>query len=472
MDLLKLFNNRVIKIGLLLLLLFQFYKIPYHLLGVDAGAILPTARDVVKFNKLPYIDLFTIYTPLSYYFYGFLYYFFEVPPMYVIIVYNWLFLIIAALILRKGVTKNYRDLISLLFLLLISPLAFDVKIETIAMPFLVYLSLKTAELLLINNFRLMLRRVILIGFLCSILFLFKQYYLLLLPEIFLVLLLCKGFTGFSSKNKIAILFGWGASFLFSTFVFFLLFIHFNFSDFNFNDLLIQLQGKNYNECSPFVTHNSFFDVVFSYFRYIILLMPIALAVLVLLPFAKGFKNFFFFLLIFFLPLNLFWFNIQPQYTFIILPFVIILFIGIFNNKIDGLYFKLNKSRVTFLLSVISLTIAFYILRNHVYSDFTYIKYSNRKEEYSKFLAEGSRIQNLVGNEKNVYLGKGINKLFVYHLNFKSVDEKKMGYIFLTSDCFDNVLKSGEKKGIILINENNSYLRVYSASSKKSILKEH
>src|SRR5207253_7295296 len=109
-----------------------------------------------------------------------------------------------------------------------------------------------------------------------------------------------------------------------------------------------------------------------------------------------------FSVILFLPLDLFSFNIEPHYMFVICSFIIILFIGIFSHKIYELYFTLNEIRINLLFTSVFFAIFFFISRNHIYGDLLNLKYYNRIDTYNKLLSESIEIQNIVGNQKHVY----------------------------------------------------------------------
>jgi hypothetical protein len=420
----QLLSSRSVKILLLLLLVFQIAKIHYQVLGADAGAILPAARDVIRYGSIPYISLYTIYTPLSYYLYGILYLFSEIPGMQMVMYYNCLFILLSGFIFWRTCPHSpSRDSIVLLYLLSVSPLLFDVKIETMGLPLLALFALESSKILdrtsPFQAKRALFRSSVLIG----ILFLFKQYYLILFPMTGILFMIGSGRSILTTLKTILLSF---AILSITISIIFLLILRFDLTDVN-PDLFM----RHSNNSTPIAA-------LYHYARYTLLLYPYLIGVPALIIFCRSIKEKILWSLFLLTPCVLFSFNINPHYMFLFAPYLLILFtlVGLKDDFIAS-YFTLNPVRVNILLMAFLISGSFYILRNHLYADTLYImQYKNTRKSYMESEAELARIQTSIGQNKKIYLGDGMNKMFIYRLGLESINAKEIGYIFLYNSCLD------------------------------------
>src|SRR5690606_33992501 len=93
-----------------------------------------------------------------------------------------LFILLSAFIFRRAIPDNpYRDTIVLLYLLSVSPLVFDVKIETLALPLVSILALQSFKIFSKKTLKQSNKAFFTSVILVWILFLFKQYYIIIFP---------------------------------------------------------------------------------------------------------------------------------------------------------------------------------------------------------------------------------------------------------------------------------------------------
>lgn len=452
----RLLSSNAVKIGLLLLFLFQLVKINYHVLGVDAGAILPASRDVVKYGMIPYTELYTIYTPLSYYLYGILYLFAEVPDMQFVMYYNCLFILISGFIFWKIIPRGpYHDTLALLYLLSISPLIFDVKIEALALPLLALLANESFRILKAPSYReskvALYRSCILI----AILFLFKQYYLVLLPMTSILFIISSGKQTRTLRDALQSQFSSIVLFCITIFILFIIILRFDFSHFDADLFLKQLTGKFIlSDCASYSNGNNPLSALYSYFRYTLLLYPCLFGLWGFILFCKSKKHGLLWILFLLMPAVLFSFNVNPHYLFIVAPYLFILFTQIvLKHDLYSTYFNFTPIRINRLLIVFFICGSFYIIRNHIYADALYItNYKSIKQSYQNNESEFNHLQSLIGEHKKVYLGDGINKLNMYRLGLESINAKEIGYIFLYNSCLDSAYNRYATKDARLLND--------------------
>ncbi len=452
-------NSNVAKIIYYLLLGFigyQFLELPYQIIGVDAGAILPTARDIVLHGKRPFVDIYTIYTPLSYYLYGALYCIFNIPPMWSVILLNWMFIAISAFLIWKYTHSDHRLGLALFFICICVPLTKDVKIECVAMPFLVLTSLWIIKLFHTTDARLFYRRIWGIVGMCAVLFMFKQYYLILFAEFLLVLFLNARFQEFTlfkkSVSLVSFLLGLGLGIL----LIFLVTLKFNLKGVEWAVILKQFSGKYiYEGCASYGQTQGIFKSLFAYLRYIILIAPFLLYIPIGIVFTKNSLYRIVFLLLFLLPTALFFFNINPHYLYIAFPFLGLFFFDVFVNRQDIL--EINSSRAIFLKGAFMALLSIFILRNVIYTSVLHLKKINTlKADYANCIEEEKKYTLNYGKNSSVYLGDGMDKLYVYRLNLKSINSAKIGYIFIYGDCLKNAFKCDAIEGSKLVIDNKFY----------------
>jgi hypothetical protein len=447
---------KIIYFLLLAFIGYQFFELPYQIIGVDAGAILPTARDIVLHGQRPFVDIYTIYTPLSYYLYGVLYYIFNIPPMWSVILLNWIFIAISAFLIWKYTHSDYRLGLPLFFICICVPLTKDVKIECVAMPFLILTSLWIIKIFHTTDARLFYRRVCSIVGMSAVLFMFKQYYLILFAEFVLVLFFNARFQELGLIKKIATLvssfIGFGVGILFI----FLVTLKFNLRGLEWAVVLKQFSGKYiYEGCASFGQTQGIFKAFYAYLRYIILIIPVLLCIPVTIIFTKNRTYRVVLLVMFLLPAALFFFNINPHYLYIAFPFLGLFFFDVFVNRQD--LFAMNSSRGFFLKGTFIALMSIFVLRNVIYTSVVHLNNLKKiKTDYEQCTKKEKDYIAKYGMNGSVYLGDGMNKLFVYRLNLKSINSPKIGYIFLYGDCLKNAFKCDAIEGSKLVIDTKFY----------------
>jgi hypothetical protein len=435
----KIYGSWILSIIFILLIGIALVKIPYSLIGVDAGAILPTARDIVKFGNIPYLDVFTIYSPLSYYAYGILYLFYEIPPMWSIMALNVIFLLLSSLIVFVNFKLEFQNKLnlSLFYFLICSQLIFDVKLEAIGLPLITYASVLVIKYYKISN----TSSIVKLSILCAILFFIKQYYLILSVQIFLFLLI--------DQDKIMhrrILIIFLLTMTISFLLIFCILIRFEFRQIEINTLIAQFSGRYImNDCASFKSANTMTGAVYSYLRYLVLILPFLIPIFIGCLYFINNKWKILILMIFSLNLALFLFNVNPHYIYISCPFLFLIFISFLEN------FELKKYKF---LNLSTVAIIFlYLLRNHVYSDLVFFRnFKQNKEKVDIFYSNAARIRSNNEKPKNCYYTGEVSKIYNYYFNVNSMNKKKLGYIFLYDDCLIQAKKEFGADSIIIINK--------------------
>lgn len=437
------FSNTKYSSYLLILLVFVAFDI-FHFtsirIGPDSGYYLGVARDWWRNGNIPLVDTHSRYTPLGYLFYMLPFIFVKSPTIQVFLLLNLFLFVFSSLIflniLKKEIqNKNHLLLIFISFLFTFHGITHDIKLENLVLFFNILI------LYLINKVKVdnpdnsnLNIRLVLIGFLCILAFLTKQF--AGLSILFSVLLV--HFKGFKGLRLFRISFTIGSVFFFGLLGY--VFLNVQLGQF-LEHTLTQIKGKLIFNCIDLGSgggqdygERNWINLIVAlkYYRLNFLFMFIMIFISVI----KGSgiittkKMPFLFIFIFLVQLP-FFFQIFPHYIHFGVPFVFYLII-IFLKKYshDLLLGKTNLSKLTLTLTIL---LCFYSFWQNVKIHELKMKQLLANEifhkEINKKIPKGSAA--FMINNRRLY----------YTCDFKTPVPKTLGYAFVGLDCLKNSINA-------------------------------
>jgi hypothetical protein len=396
---------------LLLIVAYTISSITLAYSRVDAGYFLSIPRDMVQLKLNPIADIHSVYTPIGYYFYSIVFSMFDSPPIEYFYFFNFLITILSATIFYQALKLNSSNTeaawLSMLLLIIVNPLVYDIKLEIFVIFFGSLAFLFLSIYLLSNSPTYLLAT----GVFLSLATLSKQYALILLPAFFIIVWVKTSF--FKTVKTFFYLSG---GFALGIFCYFLIFIVLGA---NVQGIYNQFIGKfEYNCFSDYGVRQ--IENIVSGFKYWLIKMPFFLLALPLLlkQFKQNILLFFLFFILTVLYAMPFYFQAFPHYFYFGFLPLFIISIPIIKNHKTNLFLK-----TMFFAPVFMFIYSTYILIRDLE-----IRYE-KKKHYNEFYSELSKhiqpySKGFIENHKQIY----------FESKIISIDLKNLSYSFGPVDC--------------------------------------
>jgi hypothetical protein len=409
-------KKRIFLFLFLFFICFYVFKIFYTSLpGVDVGYFLSISRDLIKDNKIPYSDIPTIYTPVGYFIYSLIYLLFEKPTIEHFYIFNLILNLISTFFIFRSLVilelKNIR-VFTLIYLLVISPLIFDIKLEIFTVLFNSILIFYIAKY---KKRVINLKYLVGLSLLLFLIFFSKQYGLVSILYVFIYLNQVYNQNQFKYFSIISLLVITLLIAFISVFVCF---------GADWNSVLFQIIGKTGLNCVAHYGNDSILNLFIGlkYYKG----FPLIFLSLFCLFKNQNYSKIGLGCLIILIGLLPFFIQVFPHYYFYGFSFVFIFsVVNSFKNNI-------------FNLGII------YILAINFYSVFVFFKTLKSvikdKENWKEIYTQ---VDNLIPSENHTFL-TGSQDLW-FASNLKSINAKNFGYDFYSLDvlrCNFNLLDRG------------------------------
>jgi hypothetical protein len=304
--------------------------------GVDSGYYLSTARDWVKLGRVPNLDTYSIYTPIAVMLYAIPYLMFDSPDIIAflllnIFIYSLSFMLFLRLAVKLFGKSILTMVLALTFLYNTHGIVNDIKLENLVLAFGLLIVNYISKLITVQNVdnkNWGFKEAIIIGGLCGFSFLTKQFGgLSLILSILIVFML---FYEYERLLKLsATIFG-SFSFVLAIYLLWQFF-----AGLPVDIILGQLKGEFILQCEGSVYGEKNIKDIFVGIKYFKFDGFIYLVIIAVAPFVKKIldekkvrfediqciKKVCLFILVFFLSLVPFYFQVYPHYKFFGVPFV-------------------------------------------------------------------------------------------------------------------------------------------------------
>jgi hypothetical protein len=427
---------------LLIFVAFDIFHFTSIRIGPDSGYYLGVARDWWSHGSIPLVDTHSRYTPLGYLFYMLPFIFVKSPPIQVFLFLNLFLFILSAFvflnILKNEIqNNNYLLLIFISFLFTFNGVTHDIKLENIVLFFNILILYQISKVTVDSTDTATLtKRLALIGVLCVLAFLTKQFaglsvFLTILLLYFkgfqklklfrvVIILCCVFFLGILGYVALTVQMGQSLEYTLTQIKGKLIYSCIDlgsgggqdYGERNWTNLIIALKYYRLN----FLFIFSFIVVLISIVkRNAVITIKYVLVVILFIALVQ-------------LP---FYFQIFPHYIHFGVPFVFYL-VTLFLKKYphDILFMKINLSRLMLILTIFLCSYSFWQNgKSHQWKKTQFLANEIFDLEINKKIPRGS-VAFMINNRR-----------LYYTCNFITPVPRTLGYAFVGLNCFINSINA-------------------------------
>lgn len=424
---------------LIIFLFFDYSVISIGNVGVDAGYFLSICRDWVQLGRIPCIDTFSVYTPMGYVFYSIPFLLFKSPDISKFLLLNLVFFSISAVFLLRILNNLLSNKWLVLFFFIsflynFHSIVLDIKLENFVLLFTSITSFLLIQLKSETHRRNLIISLI-IGLMCALSFLTKQYAALSLAFVCIYILIL------NIEKRYLLCFSIILSFCLITGSYILFQI---WNGLDISTVVKQLTGKTIIDCNGSVygerkLTNLIVSIKYYKFEFTLLLCFVLLIYYKFVKYSilNKVKTAVQFLLILILTQLPFYFQVFPHYKIFGLPFLYLFAI----RSISSIESSYSFKGMPILMFLFLTLYTFYMSVGKFQEDKKAVEIEHQNTRMLN--------SNIPRNTKVFFLN---NRKYWFLGGYTSPFPKTVSYGFVGTDCINEALKFERPKDFWIVNE--------------------